>query len=372
MVRLWIWVVWVMAACGARSEPAPQPPETPLVTTPEPDPDGDLIASRCDQCPGEPELYNGIDDHDGCPDRASIRAAAAFGPWGIGFAHGTRTPEGSLRAIADIIAQDFVASWQGIELVGCGADDEPAALRTERIDLVFAELVKVGVDPAFITVLNEPCPIGDDFPHRRWVSARPAVHAPSVVGCPPARAPQVLGPRTPANNNNGRCKPTECWLTDEKRCAIPNGPLDSGVCGEPGGTCTRCRCLAPSTPIDTDTGPRPIVELRAGDRVRSIDRGRVRYVPIARTHTTPVIAHRVVELHLDDGSVLLVSKGHLVGDGRDVAIIGRGDRIGVRTVVSAREVAYSLAATYDILPDSDSGLYFSGGAPLRSTLRSVK
>ncbi len=371
-MKSWVCLVGVWAACGSPNEPTPQPPVAPSVQQPEPDPDRDLIATRCDQCPNEPELYNGIDDHDGCPDRAAVRAADAFGPWGIGFAHGTRTPEGSLRAIADIIAQDFVASWQAIELTGCAADDEPAALRADRIDVVFAELVKVGVDPAFITIVSEPCPDGDRFPHRRWVSGRPAVHAPTVIGCPPARAPQVLGPRVPANTNGGRCKATECWLTDEKRCAVPNGPLDGGVCGEPGGTCTRCRCLAPSTPIDTDAGPRPIIDLRAGDRVRSLDHGRVRYVPIARVHATPVTAHRVVELTLDDGSLLLVSPGHLVGDGRDVAIIGRGDRIGARTVVSAREIAYPLAATYDILPDSDSGLYYSGDAPLRSTLRPAK
>jgi hypothetical protein len=42
--------------------------------------------------------------------------------------------------------------------------------------------------------------------------------------------------------------------------------------------------------------------------------------------------------------------------------------MGGREVSSAAVVPYGFDATYDILPDSDTGAYFAGGALIGSTL----
>src|SRR5690606_33663200 len=39
---------------------------------PEPDNDRDQIPDSRDQCPNEPETYNGTDDEDGCPDKGRV------------------------------------------------------------------------------------------------------------------------------------------------------------------------------------------------------------------------------------------------------------------------------------------------------------
>jgi hypothetical protein len=127
--------------------------------------------------------------------------------------------------------------------------------------------------------------------------------------------------------------------------------------------------MAPWTPIDTPAGPRAISELRSGDLVFSIEDGRRVTVAIGRVTTTSAIDHHAIELVLDDGTRRLISPGHPMADDRDVASLVAGERIGPRTIVSATLVPYPHAATYDILPVSGSGAYFSGGIPLGSTLR---
>jgi hypothetical protein len=166
-----------------------------------------------------------------------------------------------------------------------------------------------------------------------------------------------------------RCSPTECWLPDENRCAIPSGPLNGGVCGSPGGVCNRCRCAAPWTPIETPSGPRPIAELRAGDLVLSTEGGAVISVPIARTNRVVVTGHHATSLTFDDGTQLLISAEHPLADGRMFGAVAAGERFGSRRVVRSELVTYPLDATHDILPASSSGVYFSRGIALGSTLR---
>lgn len=56
-------------APGTATEPvAPPPPPVPP-----PDRDGDGIFDAFDACPDEPEVVNGVDDQDGCPDQALAR-----------------------------------------------------------------------------------------------------------------------------------------------------------------------------------------------------------------------------------------------------------------------------------------------------------
>ncbi len=176
-----------------------------------------------------------------------------------------------------------------------------------------------------------------------------------------------------------RCRAPTCWL-EGAGCVTPTtegagvggtGPTpcsscsSKGICIDGGGR----RCVAPWTPIDTPTGPRAISELHTGDLVFSIEDGRRVTVPIGRISTTSTLDHHAIELVLDDGTRRLISPGHPMADHRDVASLVAGERIGPRTIVSATLVRYPHAATYDILPVSGSGAYFSGGIPLGSTLR---
>jgi hypothetical protein len=133
--------------------------------------------------------------------------------------------------------------------------------------------------------------------------------------------------------------------------------------------CAACTCAAPTTPIATPAGDRPIADLKVGDLVYSIDHGRLALVPIANVHREPVTsAHRMVELRLDHGATLLVSPQHPTADGRSFGALAAGDRLDGVPVIGARLVAYDQPFTYDILPASDSGTYFAGGVLIGSTL----
>jgi hypothetical protein len=142
-------------------------------------------------------------------------------------------------------------------------------------------------------------------------------------------------------------------------------PVD-GTC--PTG-CAACVCAAPSTPIATPQGERPIAELRVGDWVYSVDRGQIRPVPIKRINRQGVSpSHTMVSLRLASDRTLLVSPLHPTADGRTFRDLARGDRLDGVGIVEARMVAYDQPFTYDILPDSDSGAYFAASVLIGSTL----
>jgi len=58
----------------------------------------------------------------------------------------------------------------------------------------------------------------------------------------------------------------------------------------------------------------------------------------------------------------------VVPDGRRLDSVRPGDALGDARVLSVEMVPYTHERTYDILPASDSGTYFAGGALLGSTL----
>ncbi len=135
--------------------------------------------------------------------------------------------------------------------------------------------------------------------------------------------------------------------------------------------CAACACAAPSTPIATPSGDRAIAELKIGDLVYSIDRGSLAVVPIKLVHQQPVTgSHRIVELKLAHGATLRISPRHPTADGRHFVDLAPGDLVDGVRVIGARLVDYDQPFTYDILPDSDSGTYFAGGALIGSTLSS--
>ena len=59
---------------------------------------------------------------------------------------------------------------------------------------------------------------------------------------------------------------------------------------------------------------------------------------------------------------------HPTADGRLFRDLHAGDWLGGGVVVSSTIVPYAHDATYDVLPDSDTGTYFAGGVLVGSTL----
>jgi hypothetical protein len=184
----------------------------------------------------------------------------------------------------------------------------------------------------------------------------------------------------------GRC--AGCCDVPPSCVPIPSGCAGGGLaCGcfttDPCGGCTtcqsveadgihcgncRCKCSAPWTPIDTPDGPRRIADLRVGDLVYSVHRGEKTIVPLARVGRRAVHGHSVVRLTLVGGEVIEMSDTHPTADGRSFRALVAGDRLGEARIACVETVPYGEPFTYDILPASDSGTYFSQGAWLGSTM----
>lgn len=173
----------------------------------------------------------------------------------------------------------------------------------------------------------------------------------------------------------GTCCGAECCGPGQL-CCDPQGPISRGpVCTTPNefGTCPvgcapLCVCASPDTPIATPAGNRAIASLKVGDLVYSVDHGRIVAVPVVRTNRSPVSNHRVVRVTLSTGAVLAISARHPTADGRMFGDLHVRDSLDGIEITDVRVVPYSHEATYDILPRSDSGAYFAGGALVGSTL----
>ena len=200
----------------------------------------------------------------------------------------------------------------------------------------------------------------------------------------------------PAACGTSTCGPSEICIRG--RCAgccdlppecipIPAGCTGTLGCGcftaDPCGGCTTCQavtsdgimcgnclcaCAAPWTPIATPSGPRPIVELRVGDLVYTVDHGQVVVAPIVRVNRRDVTRHAIVRVTLASGAVVEMSGAHPTADGRRFDSLVPGERLGVAEIASVETVPYDPPHTYDILPASDTGTYFVGGAWIGSTL----
>jgi ribosomal protein S8E len=129
-----------------------------------------------------------------------------------------------------------------------------------------------------------------------------------------------------------------------------------------------CVCASPDTPIATPDGDRAIASLRVGDRVLSVDHGRIVDVPILEVHQRPAKNHHVVRVELTSGAVLEISAPHPTADGRTFGDLGTNDALGGVRIERVSVVPYTSAFTYDILPASDSGTYYAGGVLIGSTL----
>jgi hypothetical protein len=71
---------------------------------------------------------------------------------------------------------------------------------------------------------------------------------------------------------------------------------------------------------------------------------------------------------MEHGAVLEISGVHPTADGRTISDIREGDELDGVRVRNVTIVPYQFDATYDILPDSESGAYFAAGVLIGSTL----
>ena len=130
-------------------------------------------------------------------------------------------------------------------------------------------------------------------------------------------------------------------------------------------------CLALGTRIATPRGEVAVEALRVGDTVWTIgSRGERVAAPLIAVGSMPVpVTHEVVRVVLDDGRVVFVSPGHPTADGRRVGDLVAGDALDGVRVRSAERLPYRGGATYDILPEGATGVYWANGILLGSTLR---
>ena len=196
---------------------------------------------------------------------------------------------------------------------------------------------------------------GSQGPHNAWNCTPPPQLA---VDCPTV----VPNAGTACNLGSG----TVCLNTCDLKVTCDNGIwrwITNSCQTGSGGV-----CASPNTPIATPLGERPIAHLHVGDLVFSVDGNSVRPVKVARVRRQLVYNHRVVRITTAEGRVLEISAPHPTADGRTFGDLRPTDLLDGHTLQSVDVVAYTHEYTYDILPESDSGLYFAAGMLIGSTL----
>ena len=77
---------------------------------------------------------------------------------------------------------------------------------------------------------------------------------------------------------------------------------------------------------------------------------------------------QVVTVRLNDGRSVTASPGHPTAEGRALGDYRAGDTLDGALVVVVEHVIYNGAATCDLLPSGETGLYWANGILLKSTL----
>ncbi|MBW2262679.1 MAG: OmpA family protein [Deltaproteobacteria bacterium] len=174
-------VVFLLVSCGAHPPgPAPEepgltatPPESPPVfqaapeppaagaASPEPDTDQDAILDADDQCPNEPETYNGTEDEDGCPDNLKVVVISCPHPTPVtrvyfekNSAKVKKTSEAILMEVVQVLEDNpqilrvQVAGHAFME----GKKAKAIALSKKRAEAVVSFLEDGGVAPGILSV----------------------------------------------------------------------------------------------------------------------------------------------------------------------------------------------------------------------------
>jgi outer membrane protein OmpA-like peptidoglycan-associated protein len=158
----WLALV-IVAACSAPAPPAPSPlvPATVPATPPpsEPDGDGDKIADADDRCPNDAEVYNDVDDDDGCPDRdcVLVKQYPLCIDERVYFTQNSTHVAPDAAPILDGIAQMLQAGRGDIQRVavrGFRAGKEAFTLPLQRAAVVRDELVRRGLAAEMLELVD--------------------------------------------------------------------------------------------------------------------------------------------------------------------------------------------------------------------------
>ncbi len=164
-VLLWLTasLPLVVAAPAACSRPAARAPVAqerlatadtssadPSDAGAEPDTDGDGVPDRDDRCPSEPEVYNGFEDEDGCPDMGHPHPPAELRILlHVDFAPGSAKLSAEGRDVIEKVAATMAHHPDIVLIEGAGLADpkeaNPLALSQKRADAVVAALVAKGI-----------------------------------------------------------------------------------------------------------------------------------------------------------------------------------------------------------------------------------
>jgi outer membrane protein OmpA-like peptidoglycan-associated protein len=141
-VRDLVAMLHVLALAGLVGCGAAKPPLA--------DPDGDGMTGSADRCPRDPEQHNGIDDDDGCPDRARDPVCTAL-PFPIldvvtfGASDDVRS-----ALILDALAATLVGNpeLELLEIRGHTSDSDPSSeeISLERARAIVEQLASRGID----------------------------------------------------------------------------------------------------------------------------------------------------------------------------------------------------------------------------------
>jgi len=177
---------------------------------------------------------------------------------------------------------------------------------------------------------------------------------------------ECLGP-----NDNSCPSDYECVQGCGSPVGYENEPPPPYFCQLKGYVRTCPICLAKGTFIDTLLGRRAIENLEKGLAVWTVNKSGERVIGVVvKTSKTPVPAdHKMVQLVLKDGRILLVSPRHPTTQGRTVGDLTSGDIYDGARVITTNRVSYDKGFTYDILVSGETGFYFANGIVLESTLK---
>lgn len=130
-------------------------------------------------------------------------------------------------------------------------------------------------------------------------------------------------------------------------------------------------CLSSNTDISTPDGKINVQLLKPGMIIFSQDeKGDKIKSPLVKVSRTKTPSdHHVYHLILSDYRELSVSSMHPLENGKPVDTLRIGDVYDGASVVSVNYELYGGQYTYDLLPDSSTGLYWANGILMGSTLK---
>ena len=130
-------------------------------------------------------------------------------------------------------------------------------------------------------------------------------------------------------------------------------------------------CLVKGTLIDTPQGQIPVEKLNKGMIIWTLDVSgdRIAKEIIETAFTIVPSSFHVIRMELNDGRSVTASPGHPTANGKAIVDYLVGDALDGAEVITITDVIYENGSTYDILPDSATGVYWANGILLGSTLK---